>query len=133
MRRAAKSSDKEPLDATATVGSHHLGLIGLLDSTMEYLHYSSLFHRQEPAMTTSEPNPVTPLPFVDALLGYHRTAALKAAIELGVFEAIGADGADVEAFARKPILRHVAFVFCATISRCLASWQSPEPSGGRHL
>ena len=38
-------------------------------------------------MATSEPKPVTPLPFIDALLGYHKTAALKAAIELGVFDA----------------------------------------------
>ena len=52
-------------------------------------------------MATNEPKPVTPLPFIDALLGYQKTAAIKAAIELGVFDAIGAHGADVEAVCAK--------------------------------
>jgi 2-polyprenyl-3-methyl-5-hydroxy-6-metoxy-1,4-benzoquinol methylase len=52
-------------------------------------------------VTMNETNPVTPQPFIDALLGYQRTAALKAAIELGVFDAIGAHGADVETVCAK--------------------------------
>lgn len=52
-------------------------------------------------MATNDTNPVTPLPFIDALLGYQRTAAIKAAIELGVFDAVGAHGADVEAICAK--------------------------------
>jgi SAM-dependent methyltransferase len=64
-------------------------------------------------MTTNEPQPVTPLPFIDALLGYQRTAAIKAAIELGVFDAIGAHGADLEAVCAKTnTSAHGARILC---------------------
>ena len=64
-------------------------------------------------MATDEPKPVTPLPFIDALLGYQKTAALKAAIELGVVDAIGAHGADVEAVCAKTnTSAHGARILC---------------------
>jgi 2-polyprenyl-3-methyl-5-hydroxy-6-metoxy-1,4-benzoquinol methylase len=50
-------------------------------------------------MTTTDTKPVTPLPFVEAVLGYQKTAAIKAALELGLFEAIDAGGTDAETIA----------------------------------
>jgi ubiquinone/menaquinone biosynthesis C-methylase UbiE len=44
--------------------------------------------------------PPSPVHFFDTLLGYHRTAALKAAIELAVFTAIGAGDRSVAAIAQ---------------------------------
>lgn len=43
--------------------------------------------------------PPTPTTFVDAVLGYPKTAAIRAAVEIGLFEAVGPDGAEVEAIA----------------------------------
>jgi hypothetical protein len=45
--------------------------------------------------------PPTPTAFVDAVLGYQRTAAIRAAVELGLFEAIGSAGADAETIAAR--------------------------------
>ena len=88
---------------------------------------------EEPAMATNKSNPVTPLPFIDALLGYQRTAAIKAAIELGVFDAIGAHGADVEAVCAKTnTSARGARILCDYLT-VLGFLESPEPSGGRHL
>ncbi len=43
--------------------------------------------------------PPTPTAFIDAVLGYQRTAAIRAAVEIGLFEAIGPVGADAETLA----------------------------------
>jgi 2-polyprenyl-3-methyl-5-hydroxy-6-metoxy-1,4-benzoquinol methylase len=43
--------------------------------------------------------PPTPLPFIDAVLSYQKTAAIKAAVDIGLFEAIGSAGADAETIA----------------------------------
>lgn len=43
--------------------------------------------------------PPSPIPVVDALLAYHKTAALKAALELKVFDAIGGGAHGVPAIA----------------------------------
>ena len=47
------------------------------------------------------PSPRTPTAFFDAVLGYERTAAIRAAIELGPFEAIGSARADAETIAAR--------------------------------
>ena len=47
-------------------------------------------------MAISPVQPVTPLPFVEAVLGYQKTAAITAAIELRLFEAIDAEGSGAE-------------------------------------
>ena len=49
---------------------------------------------------TSEP-PVTPGPVFEMLLAYQRTAALKTAIDLGVFRAVGEGPGDVASIARQ--------------------------------
>ncbi|MBL6459266.1 methyltransferase domain-containing protein [Belnapia sp. T6] len=43
--------------------------------------------------------PPTPQLFVDAVLAYQKTAAIRAAVEIGLFAAIGPTGADAEAIA----------------------------------
>ena len=45
--------------------------------------------------------PLTPLPFLDAVLAYQKTAAIRAAVEIGLFEAIGTAGADAETIAAR--------------------------------
>jgi hypothetical protein len=45
--------------------------------------------------------PPTPMAFVDAVLGYQKTAAIRAAVEIGLFEAIGPKGADAEIIAAR--------------------------------
>jgi hypothetical protein len=45
--------------------------------------------------------PPTPTAFVDAVLGYQKTAAIRAAIEIRLFEAIGSAGADAETIAAR--------------------------------
>jgi 2-polyprenyl-3-methyl-5-hydroxy-6-metoxy-1,4-benzoquinol methylase len=52
-------------------------------------------------MTDASASPLTPLPFVDAVLSYQKTAAIKAAVEIGLFEAIGSSGADAETIAAR--------------------------------
>lgn len=46
-------------------------------------------------------SPLMPTAFVDAVLGYQKTAAIRAAVELGLFEAIGPAGADTGAIATR--------------------------------
>lgn len=48
---------------------------------------------------TADTAPVSPALALDAIIGYHKTAAIKAAIELGLFTAIGAGSDTVPALA----------------------------------
>lgn len=45
--------------------------------------------------------PPTPTTSVDAVLGCQEAAAIVAAIEIGLFEAVGLDGAEAEAIAAR--------------------------------
>jgi hypothetical protein len=49
-------------------------------------------------MQMSEP---TPELFVDTVFAYHKTAAVKAAIDLGLFTAIGTDAKTIEAIGKE--------------------------------
>jgi len=44
---------------------------------------------------------VSPEPLLDAVLGYYRTSAIKAAVELDLFTAIGEGATDVAAIAKR--------------------------------
>ena len=46
---------------------------------------------------------ISPEPLLDAVLGYYRTSAIKAAVELDLFTAIGEGAKDVAAIAGLPL------------------------------
>ena len=58
--------------------------------------------------------------FMDAVLAYQQTAAIKAALELDLFSDIGKGNATAESLARKPELLFVASAFFAITSRPVA-------------
>ena len=66
-----------------------------------------------PSATTENP-PVSPELFMDAAWAFHKTAAIKAAVELDVFTKIGAGAAISLCSAPKRAPRRAGFVFCAT-------------------
>ena len=47
---------------------------------------------------------ISPEPLLNAVLGYYRTSALKAAVELDLFTAIGEGAKDVAAIAKRTAL-----------------------------
>ena len=57
---------------------------------------------------------VSPHLFVDAVLSYQKTAAIKAAIELDLFTKIGAGAGTAKPWPRKPGRRHAAYGYCVT-------------------
>jgi hypothetical protein len=61
---------------------------------------------------------ILPAQFLDDLLGFQKTAALKAAIELDVFSAIATEEGNLRRVAKRTGASERGFAFSATTSRC---------------